>query len=352
MADSELGELRRPPRLPEQRIHRLASWRAQGLAGGTSDDVTPADAVDDVLASDGGGEGDGGDPPSWFADSFDITSATTSPLTLTYIPLPYSEVVRINGITLEPTVDYTIDGSSLALTDLADLRLGIGADTWTLVASYAYVDAAEPTPGLAFVYDITDDNSPNDALEGGEVGFLFVSGATSAVSGYFETWEKVDDGGAGTDGEDTTTDVWRGTGTSMTGSVSTTGGIAGIVLVVFRDADPSLVSIERLTATDYDITEVPTTVTIGTSGIAEGDMVFTTMRGKNNFVGRCKPDLASTFVSTGFDATAVSSGTGGTFGKGLGLCVGEATATTISTDFPMDEVDGYGQAVVFRLTVG
>ena len=358
MADSELGELRRPNRPVEYRIERLARWRAQGLAGGTSDSVFPADAVDDALASDGSGEGDGGDPPSWYCDTFNLTSATTSPLTLTYYPLFRSEVVRLNGVTLEPDVDYTIDGFELSLVDLADLRLGIGSDTWDLVASYAYVDAAEPTPDLWFLWDVYNDTSPDEALAGDEIGFLFVPGDSTAVSGYFETWELVDDGGTGaaTDGPDATIDVWRGTGAAVSGTISITAPASatrkGAILAVFRDFDTTA-TVERLSQIEYDVNDVPATVTASGAGADEGDFVFAAIRGKNNFLAACFPDEDETlYTDTGFATEdRLMSGSGGTYGNGIAVSCGIASSTSVSTDFPMGGTDGYVQVSTYLLAV-
>ncbi len=144
MADSELGELRRPPRPVEQRIERLARWRAQGLAGGASDSPFPVDFVDGSAIAGASEDGaSGGVVPDWYFETFSVTSGSASTVTLTFVPIIYSEVVRLNGITLAPTVDYTIAENVLTFADLTSLRMGIGSDTWTLDLHYAYTETAE-----------------------------------------------------------------------------------------------------------------------------------------------------------------------------------------------------------------
>ncbi len=143
MADSELGELRRPPRPIEHRIERLARWRAQGLAGGASDSPFPVDFVDGSAIAGASEDGaTGGAVPEWFFETFSVTSGSASTVTLTYVPIIYSEVVRLNGVTLALNVDYTISEEVLTFVDLTTLRLGIGSDTWALDIHYAYTETA------------------------------------------------------------------------------------------------------------------------------------------------------------------------------------------------------------------
>lgn len=150
MADTALGELRRPTRPLEERLERIARWRAQGLDTGESDATFPADGTDgDAFVAGGAdaaaGAEAGAGTPSWLFDAFDLESATTNLFTLTGYPLENSEVVRVNGLVLEPTAEYTITGNVLEFVDIAAVRLGIGADTWRIVVSYAYFDRTVPT---------------------------------------------------------------------------------------------------------------------------------------------------------------------------------------------------------------
>ncbi len=161
MADSELGELRRPPRPVEHRIERIARWRAQGLAGGASDSPFPVDFVDGSAVPGATEDGAGGGViPDWYFETFSVTSGSASTVTLTYVPTEYSEVVRLNGVTLARTVDYTISESTLTFADLTGLRLGIGSNTWTLDVSYAYTDTAEvPFEARDFLLWTLDDSA-------------------------------------------------------------------------------------------------------------------------------------------------------------------------------------------------
>lgn len=148
MADTDLGELRRPARPIEQRIERIARWRAQGLAGGQADSTFPSDATDAAVFASGGDTsvvtgGGGAGAAKWEYDTFSLTSASENAFTLTAVPVEKSEVVRVNGLVLSRS-EYTIASNILTFTDLAAVRLGIGADTWTLSLNYAYTDLASP----------------------------------------------------------------------------------------------------------------------------------------------------------------------------------------------------------------
>jgi len=149
MADTALGELRRPPRPLEQRLERIARWRAQGLDSGVSDAPFPSDAVDSAAFAAGdaaGATAEGSTISSqWLFDAFDLTSSTANSFALTGTPVENSEVVRVNGLVLEPTAEYTITDNVLEFVDLAAVRLGIGVDTWRLVVSYAYSDRTVPS---------------------------------------------------------------------------------------------------------------------------------------------------------------------------------------------------------------
>lgn len=149
MADTALGELRRAARPIEQRIERIARWRAQGLDSGESDATFPADVTDEAAFAGGADSGTAGEGtslnPSWLFDGFNLTSSTANSFELTGYPLENSEIVRVNGLVLEPTAEYTITGNVLEFVDIAAVRLGIGAGTWRIVVSYAYFDRAAPT---------------------------------------------------------------------------------------------------------------------------------------------------------------------------------------------------------------
>lgn len=190
MADTALGELRRAARPIEQRIERIARWRAQGLDSGESDATFPADSTDGAVFSGGSdsaapAEGSAA-TPRWLFDEFDLTSSTTNSFALSGSPLTNSEVVRVNGLVLEPS-EYVITGSTLVLDDIAAVRLGIGADTWRLVASYAYFDAATP------IFDppstITGWNLNGDAVAVGST--VVLTDGTMNQAGSMVTTETV-----------------------------------------------------------------------------------------------------------------------------------------------------------------
>ena len=146
MADTALGELRRPPRNLNQRIERLARGRAEGLANGANDALFPSGVTDSVVfAASGGSDAAATTAPAprWEYDTFALTASTTNSFALAATPLDKSEVVRVNGLVLT-RAEYTITGSTLTFTDLDAARLGIGADTWTIALNYAYYDLAAP----------------------------------------------------------------------------------------------------------------------------------------------------------------------------------------------------------------
>lgn len=190
MADTDLGELRRPPRPIEQRIERIARWRAQGLDSGESDATFPADSTDGAVfsgGSDSAAPAEGGaTAPRWLFDEFNLTSSTTNSFALSGSPLTNSEIVRVNGLVLEPS-EYVITGSTLVLDDIAAVRLGIGADTWRLVASYAYFDAA--TPIFEPPSTITGWNLNGDAVAAGST--VVLTDGTTNQAGSMVTTETI-----------------------------------------------------------------------------------------------------------------------------------------------------------------
>lgn len=190
MADTELGELRRPTRPLDERLERIARWRAQGLDTGESDATFPSDATDAAVFAGGGDTGQAAEgsatTPEWLFDEFNLTSSTPNSFALSATPVANSEVVRVNGLVLEPS-EYVITGSTLVLDDIAAVRLGIGADTWRLVANYAYFDAASP------VFDppstITGWNLNGDAVAAGAT--VVLTDGTTNQAGSMVTTETI-----------------------------------------------------------------------------------------------------------------------------------------------------------------
>jgi hypothetical protein len=356
MADSELGELRRPPRLVEQRIHRLASWRAQGLAGGTSDDVFPADGDDDVLASDGDSEAGGGDLPQWFADSFDVTSTSSTTVVLSYVPLFRSEIVRLNGVTLDPLTEYTIDGASLTLTTPSDLRLGIGSQTWKLVVSYAYTEPADNEVVYGYSQDV-------DPIAGGsvtitepvyedDVALLFVLGTTTAVSGVYATWELVYQA-SGSSFAWMNTKVYKGTGIGSGSAISiTTDGTEpsfanGRVLIVLREAADYPFAARTSDSDLVASLSHPGSLTVETAA-AVGDLVVLAVRSRNNTTTANFIEDPSGWVTTGLTVLGSRrSHVGATYGNGIGVLVGVATAANPSA--VAETANGGGEYVDFGI---
>lgn len=143
MADSELGELRRPPRAVEDRLMRMAGFRRSGMAGGTSDTPYPVGGSSDGLTVD---DSDGGSEDSlaaeWYSEHFTLTAASSSAVSLTNVPIDASEVLALNGVHLVRGVDYTIVENVVYLDTDRPPTLGIGDDAWTLSAVYPFLDGA------------------------------------------------------------------------------------------------------------------------------------------------------------------------------------------------------------------
>lgn len=142
MADSELGELRRPPRAVEDRLMRMTGFRRSGMAGGTSDTPYPVGGNDGITVDDSD-TGSEDVTPDWFSERFALTGSSSGVISLTNTPIERSEVLALNGVQLVRNVNYTIDGNRVTLDDLDSPLLGIGSDTWTMSAVYPYFEGAE-----------------------------------------------------------------------------------------------------------------------------------------------------------------------------------------------------------------
>lgn len=353
MADSELGDLRRPPRSHEYRVERLTRWRSQGLANGAADTAFPVDVFDDeALFADGGtAEADAGETPSWYCDTYPVTSSSTT-FALTYSPIEASEVVRLNGLTLTPGVDYTIDGNTLTLDDPTDLLLGIGAATWDLAASYAHFDEAAPGPEFGYVLDLATFDVTEPVLAD-DVAFCIVDGTVTAISGVYATWTKVREaGGYGT------CDLWVGQGVGTGDNVSFTGRSIygrGELLVVYRGAGAGA------TVSVRDVGE-DSGVIVGTGGGTEsapaataqpGDIVLSILRLEEDFISANLPGDPADWTSTGFDVgdKGRSYATGGA-GNGVGVVAGTAgTAGSVDTTFTSTNGPGGWYAANYAIEV-
>lgn len=336
MADTDLGELRRPARPIEQRIERIARWRAQGLAGGQADSTFPADATDGAVFASGGDTsvvtgGGGAGAGNWEYDTFSLTSATTNLFTLTAVPVDKSEVVRVNGLVLT-RAEYTITSNVLTFTDLDAVRLGIGADTWTIALNYAYTDLATPGGSVftgAFVIG-TNETFP-EAIAANDVGILFCRDDGGTPSGVFSTWTQL------RDATSTGMDIWVGSGVGSGTSVdiSTSFGDAGLI-AVFRGVEDA-VTIADLEST---VTSPPTTGPMSTTAATAttGQLVVSAAMLTNGSGG----DLAldGSVTTTGFGSPLSAVGSGGFYD--IGIVAGVAASTSVSAEFGVSGTTGGG----------
>lgn len=324
MADSELGELRRPPRSPEARVSRLGGWKSQGLAGGTNDTVVPVESGSQLLTV--GGDIGGEVSPDWFAESFTMTSAAAAARRLSRVPVEYSEILRLNGVTLVRDVDYTIDGATVTWTDVTDLLLGIGAGSWTLAATYPYYESVDATPVIAYV-DGADStvliNLP-EAVVDGDVGILAMRGDGGGVSGAFASWTKVREGSG-----DNRLDVWVGTGVGS--GTAITVAVQHSAIAVFRGVDGGVAIVDEQSYQAPDSTA--TTLSAPNATATVGDIVFNAVYGKNTFVYDYEPD--GTWTDTGFTGLYVRNNEGSAYDEGVAISAGIATATSVGTAFGM-----------------
>lgn len=358
MADTALGELRRAARPIEQRIERIARWRAQGLDSGESDATFPADSTDGAVFSGGSdsaapAEGSAA-TPRWLFDEFDLTSSTTNSFALTAYPIENSEIVRVNGLVLEPS-EYVIAGSTLTLDDIAAVRLGIGADTWRLVASYAYFDRATSTATTALAFGGPENAGTvtlPEAPTSGTVAVLVTSGEVTGVSGAFTTWTKLYDDATGMDGASTEISLWVGTepssGTTVTFTGTYTFGMycAGVMV----DNIAGSVTLRNSAIANYhDILGLNSTPTV--TAVA-GDIVVAATLNKPDFLSERYPSTPDSWSETGY-AGVRAAYAGSAVNRGTGVSVGIASATTVGAEFFIDgNATGYTQFGMFAINAG
>lgn len=70
----------------------------------------------------------------WVEDHFSVSASALGPFTLSYVPRANSEDVKLNGVGVRPTVEWTRSGVTLTLDP--SVTLGIGTDTWDLTVQY------------------------------------------------------------------------------------------------------------------------------------------------------------------------------------------------------------------------
>jgi hypothetical protein len=354
MADSELGEVRRPQRTDLERVLRATGYRSQGMAGGTTDTVSPLDESDDSGLTADGSSDDGADSPSWFAETTEVV-ATTSNVVLTYSPIDFSEVLRLNGVVMVRGVDYTITGRTVTLTDPDELLAGIDSSTWTIEATYPYFDAAFDQPTFT-TYAASQailgrgEVTLSGAPAVGDVAVLVARGHLTGFTGGFATWVKVR-------GEATAEAValWLGlgvgTGTTVTHTATGSATHDGqFVIAVVPDV--AGVSVASWDTDDLVAGPPPTPAVTPTAAAIAGQLVVTAVVGENDGLDSYHPDTTHTDI--GFTGTLVKSVKGVFYGQGVGMSIGYADEDSdVSTEFDMviTGTDGYGQSAVAILVV-
>lgn len=342
MADTALGELRRPARPIEQRIERLARWRAQGLDAGESDAPFPADAMDSAAFAGSGdsaaGPAEGGaGTPQWLFDAFDLESGTANSFALSATPIENSEVVRVNGLVLEPT-EYTITGSTLELTDIAAVRLGVGSDTWRLVLNYAYYDLATGSGDVITSAYITETGTTlPETVVAGDVALCFLRDDGGTPTGTFSTWTLLHAGAGGG------VDIWAGEGVGTGTSVGVTGGSGfgndGVVAVFRGVSDPVSVAVLQVqmhqppTASPIDATAAAS----ASVGRMVTSVAIMTPGGGGDWA------LPGTYTSAGIGAPL--SQVGGNSFYDLVVVAGLANGASVDTSFDVTGSAGDGGAV-------
>lgn len=124
-------------------------------------------------------------------DSFDVSDDTASTFTLTKLPIQDSWNPSLNGVMLRESVDYTISGRVLYVTDPTDLFLGADdqATPWQLRVQYDYL-VGMPAPAVV-AEDVYHDSasSPLDmdfgseASESSVIVMAVISGGTHTFTG-------------------------------------------------------------------------------------------------------------------------------------------------------------------------
>jgi hypothetical protein len=354
MADSELGEVRRPQRADIERLLRATGYRSQGMAGGTTDTVSPLDESDDSgLAADLSGGDDGDETPAWFAETKDVTEDTTWVL-LTYAPVEFSEVLRLNGVTMVRGVDYSVSQRTVTLLDPADLLAGIGGDTWTIEATYPYTDAVVEEPAITetiasdYVNPGLNEATLPSAVTAGQIALLIAGGNLTGFTGGFATWTKI--WGGSTTGE---VALWLGTGvgTGTTITHTDTGSAtddAQFVLAVFDDVTGGVEVRDADTVTLVATDDPAVTPTLA---VTPGELVICAMRGENSGTDSYHPDTSAT--DTGFTGTYLRSYKGVFYGQGVAMSIGFATEDAVSSsiDVVVTGTAAGGQAATIAMAV-
>jgi hypothetical protein len=336
MADSELGEVRRPQRSDLDRLLRATGYRSQGMAGGNTDTVSPLDESDDSGLTADGTSDDGDETPSWFAEVRTVTSATTTVL-LTYSPLEYSEVLRLNGIVMVRGVDYSISQRTVTLLDPSDLLAGIASDEWTIEATYPHVDEAVDEPEIvATIASTSVDAGEHEAtLPGtvvdGDMALLITGGHMTGFTGGFATWTKIWGGST-----DRTVALWlgRGVGSGTTISHTVTGSLiddAQFVLALFSDVVGAVEVRDVETATVTAAADDPAVTP--TVAVEPGELVICAVRGDRDGNDTYHPD--TTHTDTGFDGAYVAKAKGALYGNGVAMSIGYATDDEVSSSIDM-----------------
>jgi hypothetical protein len=353
MADSELGEVRRPQRADIERLLRATGYRSQGMAGGTTDTVSPLDESDDSgLAADLSGGDDGDETPAWFAETKDVSEDTTWVL-LTYAPIEFSEVLRLNGVTMVRGVDYSITRRTVTLLDPSDLLAGIDG-TWTIEATYPYLDAVLSDPEIVETVDSTyvnpglNEAELSSAPTSEQVALLIAGGHLTGFTGAFATWTKLW-GGATAD----TVALWVGTGVGSGTTITHTDtdaltDNAQFVVAVLDDLGDAVEVRDSDTAA-LVVTDDPAITP--TLAVTPGELVICAVRGDNDGLDSYHPD--TTHTDTGFTGAFVRSIKTAFYGCGVAMSIGYADADEVSASFDMviTGTDGVGQAAVIALVV-
>ena len=278
----------------------------------------------------------------WVEDHFSVTSGSLGPFTLSYLPRDNSEDIKLNGVGVLRTTEWTRSGVTVTVD--SGVFLGISG-TWDLTVQYEVLDAVQTVaaPGPAPLDYVAAANPSTNVItlpstpSSTDIGILFAEQNSSAVSGGFATWTKVHDGGH--------IDIWIGSGGGVSSTVTTTAlGNCSTIAVYTGVASVTLADIQ---ATNL-ATSATGNVSAAAAAAAVGDIVLGGVYGFPGFLNGYYPNGGHSEV--GFDGAlfANSQTGGGTNGSGCAMTAGTASTTAPDATFAMTDGgagNGFGEVI-------
>jgi hypothetical protein len=232
------------------------------------------------------------------------------------------------------TITHPLAGASASMSTRA-LRLTAGIPTGRTQPD---VFTPRPTdPVLSYVASGTETLTmltPQD----GEIAVLAVRGDATTISGVFDVWTKVLDGGVGAVAESDTVDLYIGTGLGAGTTLTVSGGTGSgrVAVAVWGNVRGDVYLAD---ASDASTPSVVTELVAPGLLPQRGDIVVCAMRAEGGLI----PGVDSGWVDLGFAGVHTRAVSGTT--HGIGLSTGLAGADTVGTTFTASGAAGAGQAV-------